>query len=243
VVPSGCKSTLDGCFYYPAARFDGHPVKEFAGAFWSFFYVDYAVTQPQLRDELAERGFLGYRSVHARDLSARDLAPDGFSGIPVVPIHDHGRRLQRFAAPASDWFARWFVFERDADRDDSHGPTRFSLVYLCADGVAAYQAMFNESAEELLPGAIAVIQPGSGFGTNYTRFEKPRDLFHRTVAAHPRGAPELLVYGGVADAESYSDPCWPEYSEHLATYGRDTNGAVQVWRREAGAPHGEPSVR
>jgi hypothetical protein len=56
------------------------------------------------------------------------------------------------------FFAVWYIFDRDKDRDEDHGPQRFSLLYLCADGIAAYQELYwqNHAAPEVL----AIIQPG-----------------------------------------------------------------------------------
>jgi len=35
-------------------------------------------------------------------------------------------------------FCVWLIMERKQDVAESHGSLRFSLLYLCADGVAAY---------------------------------------------------------------------------------------------------------
>ena len=52
-------------------------------------------------------------------------------------------------------FATWMVFERLPEFGEDHGPKRFSLLYLCADGVATYQALYWTHGVH--PRAIAII--------------------------------------------------------------------------------------
>ena len=35
-------------------------------------------------------------------------------------------------------FAHWVVFERNADRGEEHGPERFSLLFVCGEGLATF---------------------------------------------------------------------------------------------------------
>ncbi len=105
---------------------------------------------------------------------------------------------------------------------------RFSLLYLCADGAAAYQALYIANA--IAPKAIAVIQPGHSFGGNWTNFEDPQQILARTVAANPAGKPEFLLYGGYGSRDYYRQPCWPEYSEHVCFLDKHDGGTIGLWR-------------
>lgn len=60
----------------------------------------------------------------------------------------------------------WVVMEGPYDLSVNHDPRRLSLLYLCIDGVNAFQTLYVERGISLK--AIAIIQPGEGFGGNYT---------------------------------------------------------------------------
>lgn len=159
--------------YYPAAGFDGRPVQFLGGLIHSFIYVDYGTEARAVDAEVQAPGFLGYPLVGSKRLIERDLAPKGWH--PQVPSQFR-EQVCRFTEIQTRGFVRspfatWYIFDRDNDRDKDHGPLRFSLVYLCADGVAAYQALYGQN--HTAPEVLAVIQPGTGFGGNYTDFRDP----------------------------------------------------------------------
>lgn len=214
---------LSECVYYPASRFDGRPVQFLAGHFHSFVYVDYGVTKDELFVALETQGFDGYCLLGRRELSQEDVFPNGWQPT-IHSRYRQGIQTQRsFMKPQ---FFEWLIFARDADRDHEHGPGRFSLLYLCADGVAAYQALFV--ANHAVPAAIAIIQPGHGFGGNWTNFESPDEPLYQEVGANPAGQPEYLLFGGNGDKQFYAQPCWSDYSEALGFLGQSP---VSLWRR------------
>jgi len=88
----------------------------------------------------------------------------------------------------------WSIFQRGINVPSIHGPPRFSLLYLCADGVAAFQALYY--ANSASPKAVAVIQPGTAFGGNWTDFENPSGIFADTVLGNPQGSPQILLNKG-----------------------------------------------
>ena len=75
-------------------------------------------------------------------------------------------------------FAKWIVFERDNEFDDSHGADRFSLLHICGDGIYTFQELYLQY--EIAPYIIAVIQPGGGMG-NWTNFLDETKIFYRTA--------------------------------------------------------------
>jgi hypothetical protein len=116
-----------------------------------------------------------------------------------------------------DWFGNekkpycsWSIFQLREDVPAIHGPPRFSLLYLCADGVAAFQALYY--ANSASPKAVAVIQPGTAFGGNWTDFEDPYEIFARTVLGNPKGNPQILLNKG-AGYSFREHCCWPSYTE------------------------------
>ncbi|MGC8478264.1 MAG: hypothetical protein ACP5NP_18080, partial [Acetobacteraceae bacterium] len=179
---------------------------------------------------LQERGFSGYHVAGRKRLTERDLAPAGWR--PQIPER-FLNEIDRFShirnrGFVKQPFATWYVFDRDADKDASHGPARFSLTYLCADGIAAYQALYWPA--QTAPEVLTIIQPGSGFGGNYTEFRDP-DGFLAWTVLHGNGeqVPEYLVCGMIGPRDQ-RESFWPDaFPEHVEWF-QHVNGNG-VWRR------------
>jgi len=73
------------------------------------------------------------------------------------------------------------------------------------------------------------IQPGHGFGFNWTNFEDENLIFARSVLQNPAGIPEYLIYGGWGSGHVYSKTCWPSYCQKV----RRLNGNLGLWRQPA----------
>jgi len=212
---------LSGSLYYPSSSFDGDPIAYLGGNHLSFVYADYGMERRELLAALEEPGFLGYRVLCHRPVLEAELTPKGWS--PVIP----NGRLRR---PPPRWvrspFCEWVIMERNADFLDDHGPDRFSLLFLCADGVATFQALYVGNG--VTPGTVAIIQPGTGFGGNWTDFRDPEAPLAEAVIGNPAGRPDFLLHGGAGGPNWYTRPCWPQYPERLGTLG---NTSIGVWRR------------
>ena len=124
-------------------------------------------------------------------------------------------------------YCSWSIFQRGEDVPSIHGPPRFSLLYLCADGVAAFQALYY--ANSLSPKAVAVIQPGTAFGGNWTDFDDPSGIFARTVFGNPKGSPQILLNGGRGNRDFFREPCWPSYTELICFLDKSRGGSIGVW--------------
>ena len=219
------REVLVDSVYYPASGVHGEPVRFLSENFGSFVYVDYGVERESLLATVSGGGFLGYDLVARRTLSERELAPSGWA--PIRPSREDGDPAKyRGTGWIKSPFCEWLVFQRKDEYDESHGARRFSLLYLCADGVAAFQALYVQN--EVSPAAIAIIQPGTGFGGNWTDFTDPDKILARTVMDNPAGPPAYLLYGGSGGLQFYQEPCWPTYSQGLGFLGESSIG---VWRR------------
>ena len=190
--PFPLADVLDGSLYYPSAGFDGDPVRYLAGNVVSFVFVDYGKSEEELTAELADpaNGFRGYEVIASRRLRESELAPRGWAPS-LLPTADEDpfRHHHKIKKP----FCSWSILQRRQEAPITHGPQRFSLLYLCADGVAAFQALYI--ANNAAPRIVAVIQPGHGFGGNWTNFEDPEQIFARSVMQNPSGRPGILLNG------------------------------------------------
>ena len=225
------EDVLRDSLYYPSSGFDGTPVRHFLGNVFSFVYVDYGNNSKELDEALAKPGFRGYEVIAKRDITEKELVPNGWQWLYTRDeIYASGNPLEHCSwlrSPSP--FCSWIIFQRKKDAPVSHGPHRFSLLYLCADGVAAFQALYV--CNEMAPACVAIIQPGHGFGTNWTCFNDPDKIFARSVLENPAGKPKVILYGGNSGREYFSAPCWPDdYPNLLCFLSKGGRGNVGVWK-------------
>ncbi len=199
---------LKNSLFYPASEMDGKPVKYLAGMVHSFVYVDYGIDRKEVLESLhgEQHGFLGYSVLGWREVSERELAPNGWETLRPLP--NDGNPL-KYLEYIKEPFAIWSVYKRDDGRGESHGPDRFSLLYICQDGVVAFRTLYH--GNHCSPSVMAIIQPGTGFGQNWTDFSDPEKILGRSVLQNPHGTPKYLLYGGIET--DYRPCCWPNYSE------------------------------
>jgi hypothetical protein len=181
---------LQNSLYYPGAGYDGKPVKWFAGNVYSFIYSDYGVSRESVLSQLnppSEDNFLGYEILAYRDLSERELIPNGWHQLS--PDFNENQSSNHWRDIFQKPYALWIIFERSSQYFDDHGPKRFSLLYICCDGAAGYQALYNSN--QLKPKILFLIN--HGFGCNWTDFENPSKILARSVRANSAGLPDFLV--------------------------------------------------
>lgn len=192
---------LQDSLYYPGAGHDGKPVKWLAGNVYSFVYSDYGVSKTSLLSDLIGpgEGFRGYGVLAFRDVTMQELIPQGWT--PMMPDYRDGNP-KLFQDSIQQPYAIWAVLERLPEFTDEHGPQRFSLLYICCDGAAGYQALYNSN--QIKPKILFLID--HGFGGNWTNFEHPEKILARSVRANAQGLPDFLV--GRKNNEQTSH--WPE---------------------------------
>ena len=226
--PFPVKQLITNSLYYPSSGFDGGVIKDCNTKardlkIQSFIYCDYATGYEKLKDQL--NSFRGYHVFASRPVSKDELTPNGWQ--PKLPPRINQRQYTRFR---STWkpFISWTVYERDEEFDADHGPSKFSLLYLGGEGVATYQALYwsNETAAK----ALAIIQPGTGFGLNWTDYTKPDGPLAWVVTNNPHGTPTILYYGGYLS--NYDDLKWEGYHKErvVKPYYPSNKGEVGIWR-------------
>lgn len=215
---------LRGSLFYPASGLDGDPVRYLSRSVQSFVYADYGRERDEFMCALRGPEFLGYEVLTMREIGEAELAPHGWHRPPGA-AYDGEPNTCDVKPP----FFVWVVMQRPDDFPASHGPRRFSLLYLCIDGVAAFQTLYVERG--VSPKAIAIIQPGESFGGNYTDFKDPERSLGRAVLGNSAGMPQFLLYGGYGKRDEYGQPCWPGYPERIRFIEKSGGGSVGVWSR------------
>lgn len=148
--------------FYPGSRFDGGPIACFnsSHAAHCFIYVDYGVEAAEMERRTVGEGFRGYRSCARIKMEPEHLAPKDWV--------QHMRPERPRSDPRFIPYGYIEVLERTAEHDDNHGAERFAVLFLGADGFAAFDALFCQQSSVAAPWCI-VLQD-HGFGGNYDRF-------------------------------------------------------------------------
>jgi hypothetical protein len=215
-------AVLTKSVFYPSCGFDGRPIKHLGSHFSSFVYVDYLCSVEELDAEVVRNPFTGYEIVHDQPLTDEQINSAALTD-PTLPVDDSDQNIPNWRGT---WFARWFILRRREGFDVSHGSERFSLLYIRAEGVTAFENLYCRS--RIRPAAICVIRPGTGFGRNWTDFTDPNRILARTIRSNPVGQPEFLLWGGWGPTTpGYQHPCWPEYSLGVA----QVEPGLTLWRR------------
>lgn len=186
--PLPLRDILAGCCFYPAAGFDGTPVRAYGKRVSSFVHTDWMHGRDDLLEALGSTPFRGYGILGQRDVLEVELNPSGKR--PRTPL-----TLKDYPVPSGareGAFATWTVWERLEGFDDDHGPGRFSLLHLRSDGTAAYQVLFEGNG--VLPEIVCSIRPGIGFGGGFGNFD---EVFLECIDMHPMGrSPYVSLWSG-----------------------------------------------
>lgn len=207
--------------FYPGSHTDGHAVKVFGSTHsaHSFIYVDYGVTQEVLETELINHGFLGYENLIRIQLSERDLAPYGW----VPSVYFKPNYPINYAADLKEKAYSFLqILERKPEYDEAHGPKRLAILFLFADGIATYDALFCQSRNKSTP--FAILLQDHGFGGNYDKFG--RGGLMEKIASHAKIKPTYLLVG------ENTEP-WLEYSKLeniIADHGGMHNSARFLYK-------------
>ncbi len=216
--------------YYPASGLDGGLIKYCNThgrdiGVCSFVYCDYNTKEDELCDNVANH-FRGYTIFAHRSVGVWEL---GVKHLSMEPIDD--RAKHKHLTPEVEPFCHWFIMERDSAFGDEHGPKRFSLLFLCCEGVTAYVQLYSQN--EILPKALAIIQPGTGFGGNWTDF-RDYSAHLSFVLRHIPYMPRYIFNGGMGNSEDdYTQLPWDGYmiADKVANYYGPGDGHMVVFKR------------
>lgn len=156
--------------FYPGSGTDGHPVELFASAHCAhcFIYADYGMDRTEIERQLAHptRAFRGYTTLERISLREQDLVPFGWR--PSVTPDECQMKSGAFQGPRTCGWGFLEVLERCSDLDEEHGPVRLAILFLGADGIATYDALFCQRKSTFPP--FAVLLQDHGSGGNYMSF-------------------------------------------------------------------------
>lgn len=204
--------------FYPGSGSDGHPVKVFGSTHSAhcFVYADYGITQKDLERALdGPQGFNGYHSLARLSLQQNQILPSGWSPTLSSEELEQVKNSCFSRGLGVTPYAFLEVLERDSGLDDDHGAERLAILFLCADGIATFDALFCQPESQSL---FALLIQDHGVGGNYDSFG-PLGLMSQLAQRGGRFPQYLLCEQRSA---------WTDYSQ-VPNSGLDVGGC---WRSE-----------
>lgn len=202
--------------FYPGSGTDGHPVALFGSTHSAhcFIYADYLVSEQQIKQELEPSGrpFEGYTSLDRLELRVEDLTPRGWK--------QHAGR-PRYPLTTTSPYGFVEILERASSKGDEHGPLRLAVLFLGADGIATYDALFCQG--DATPAPLAVVIEDYGFGGQYRGGKFGRGGLLEEIASRCGVMPRWLLVA--RDSEP-----WADFSA-VAGIGGDAGGMHNRIRR------------
>jgi predicted DNA-binding transcriptional regulator YafY len=167
-------------------------------------YADYGVESQTLRDQLDSplTRFRGYQTLRTIELRERDLLAGTWA--PHATAAEQRASVTSFATIRNRPYGSLEILERLADYDDTHGARRLAVLFLGADGVATFDALFCQIHSKPLFAAILC-----NHGYRGDRSFGRGGLMER-IANRTDKLPEYLLCARGTEA-------WPEYKrlDHL----------------------------
>lgn len=219
--------------FYPGSGRDGSAVQFFneASAAQCFLYVDCGMTRDEVEHQLHHHGFRGYSSIARLSVSESDMGANHW--IPHMRPEEVLDRLQ----PEPPYAFLEILEKRD---DAVAGASRIAILFLAADGHAAYDALFCQKDSSSVPFGIVV--QDHGFGGNWGDFGAGGVM--ETIARRAASFPVFLLVGDNTNAwEGYTrvanvDPVAITAMRTRSLFTRDFDDLterddMQTLRREA----------
>jgi len=217
--------------FYPNSGFDGQAVKVFGESHSAhcFVYVDYSRSKQSVLESLNDPryGFLGYATSYRIELTIDQITPNNWT--PHLEPGDLNNVNYQFSDISPFGFLQ--ILDRKSEYFSEHGAKRLAILFLGADGVATYDALF---AQEGTTPPFATVLQDHGFGGQYSSFGAGGLL--EKIAHRSQQWPEyLLVAEGTAE--------WSDYQRLLNVDGNFGGEWAQHKRFLYQRPvHSSPSV-
>lgn len=232
------KDLLIDSVFYPASGIDGKNIEYLSDKANSFVHVDYS-TQRHIVEEAMRTNFtrVGYRVVGLNHISKRELTPNGFN-FRGFQLNDHEReRLKmdfirrNFNHENFEPFALWAVYELDETLTHKmEGKiNRFSLLHIGGEACATFEAIYTNN--RINPFGVAIINPGEGYGDNWTLFTDPNfRLYKMLLNNSTHNNQQMPKY--ILTNLGYTDVCfWPNYNQ-VDTYNNHEGNQYRLFQSQ-----------
>jgi hypothetical protein len=155
----------------------------------------------------------GYRVGEIHDLEFRLLFGESWNDIR----RHFSFFIRQLPFELKDPFAASAHFERLAGFGDDHGPPSIDLMFVRCEAITTFLSVFSN--RDIIPGCLAYIRSGIGFGGNYSEFPQMLALALRSNRA---GLPQFMLFDEMGGS--------PDYGDYLSL--TDNYAKIQRWTYE-----------
>lgn len=204
------KDILSGSVCYPASGIDGRALIGLVPFSGSYVNIDYSIPREKVEHALRnDFENVGYSLLGLTYIPEVTLTPMGFE-MHYFPATDSELAKMNFVKQSRQKFtpfALWAVFELNETMQKKSGKrNRFSILHIGGEACATFDALYVGNG--INPLAVAILNPGEGYGDNWTSFSKPEYRFFKLIEYNV--IHNKAVYPGYV----MTNLClWPGYKE------------------------------
>lgn len=175
---------LKNSTFYPASGIDATNIEGLSAYTNSFVHVDYSIPETEVKRALNEDfTAVGYKLIGLKHISEKELTPNGFKPNNFSLQNSEKERLNFLeqAKKSQKPFCYWAIYEIDETLTGSTKGKikKFSLLHLGGEASATFDALYVNN--EINPKAIAILNPGEGYGDNWTKFTDLEYRLYRLI--------------------------------------------------------------
>lgn len=211
------KSILTDSVYYPASGIDGRAIEGLSRYSYSFIHADYS--KPRETVEIALRTRfepVGYRLIGLKYISQNELTPNGFIPHNFPLKESEQQRINFLQDSIRDFtqFALWAVYELDSEltQNTSNKVKKFSVLHIGGEACATFDALYISNS--INPLGVAILNPGEGYGDNWTVFTNPDYRFYKLIEYNVQNNQQTFPKYLFTNVRVENNCFWPNY-EHF----------------------------
>jgi len=212
------KEILNNSVFYPASGIDGRAIEGLSLFSNSFIHVDYSIPRETVETALRTHfECAGYNLIGLKFVSENELTPNGFDphNFPLQVSEKERMHFLQDSVRNFKPFALWAVYQLDTTKykpGTAGRANRFSILHIGGEACATFDALYV--GNKINPLAVAILNPGEGYGDNWTIFRDPDYRLYRLIEYNCRNHQEKMpryIFSNICLANNCF---WPDY-KHL----------------------------
>ncbi len=222
------KDILSDSVYYPASGIDAKDIELLSENFCSFIHTDYSIPKDIVKAAMSSHfEHIGYDLIGIKNISKAELIPKG-KQTQYSPIKDFEKeRLSnisisdKFYGNNLKFYALWSVYELNPQKTNitKRKAKRFSLLHIGGEACSIFDATYINN--KINPSSVVIINPGGGYGDNWTKFENPDFRFYQNIKFNAENnkakMPSFILTNNTISVNN--DVFWPDYLFDRSLYG------------------------
>lgn len=228
------KEILEGSVFYPASGIDNSVIKCFSNQYSSFINVDYSISMTNVKNNMLGTLLIdGYDLICLTQIGMEEITPNGFIPNNWV-LNEHERQRlemdfisEKFYGRNFTPFALWGVYE--LNQNNMKETKRFSVLHIGGESCAIFEALYLNY--KINPSVVALINPGEGYGDNWTLFTNPDFRLFKNLTTnflHNNAAMPTKIITNMILNSNENDCFWPGYRFEEKCFFND---AIEIYSR------------